>query len=68
MNVLDISVFIAKNNLKTHRNNRRNLKNTKNKVPKSDIDYISMISTDFDGGGLDFDYFLVKKVRVFPSN
>ena len=26
-----------------------NLKNTKNKVPNSDIDYISMISVDFDG-------------------
>ena len=26
-----------------------NLKNTKNEVPKSDIEYISMISTDFDG-------------------
>ena len=36
-------------NLKTHRKNRWNLKNSKNNVPKSDIDYISVISVDFDG-------------------
>ena len=51
--------------LKTHRKNRRHLKNTKNKVPRSDIGYISMISIDFDRIFGDFDISFVKKVRVF---
>ena len=45
---LAICVNISMIDLKTHRKNRRHLKNTKNKVPRSDIGYISMISTDFD--------------------
>ena len=51
--------------LKTHRKNRRHLKNTKNKVPRSDIGYISMISIGFDRIFGDFDISFVKKVRVF---
>ena len=35
--------------LKTRRESLWKLKTTKNEVPKSDIEYMSMISTDFDG-------------------
>ena len=50
--------------LKTHRKNRRHLKNTKNKVPRSDIGYISMISIDFDRIFGDFDISFVKDLSL----
>ena len=48
--VLNFSVFSSSTDLKTRRKGLWKLKNTKNKVSLSDIEYISMISIDFGWG------------------